>query len=314
MVGKDKTEMIRILNKLDKEFKITFNTGEDDSLIYVGMEINSRPDGISVHQSKYVDKILKRYNYTDINSASTPIERGMVTNSENFLNDEPLSESYPYREIVGSLLYLATVSRPDISFSVNYLSRFNHKPLLSHWKMVKRVLQYIKGTARYGILFDGNKKLIAFCDSDYGGDEVSRKSTSGVLLMRGGPVVWFTQKQPLVANSTAEAEYRAAVSAIDDISWIRRLAGELKQLNLDKPTPLFIDNQAAIHMLENAHEGKVTKGKKHIEISRKFIQQHIGTTVELKAIKSEEQLADVLTKPLTKGVFERLIRKIIKEE
>lgn len=242
------------------------------------------------------------------------MERGMVTNVENFVNDRPLSESYPYREVVGSLLYLATVSRPDISFCVNYLSRYNNKPLFSHWKMVTRVLQYIKGTASDGIFFNGDKNLIAYSDSDFGGDEATRKSTSGVILLRGGPVVWFTQKQSLVANSTAEAEYRAAVSAIDDISWIRRLACELKQLNQKEPTPLHIDNQSAIHMLENTHAGQVTKGKKHIEISRKFIQQHIGTTVKLQAIKSDNQIADILTKPLSRKIFERLRVKIIKEE
>lgn len=166
----------------------------------------------------------------------------------------------------------------------------------------------------FGIFFDGNKRLTAYSDSDYGGDLMTRHSTSGVLLMRGGPVVWLTQKQQTVAKSTAEAEYRAAISAIDEICWIRRLASELNQLDAGKPTTLYIDNQSAIHMLQNTHEGKITKGKKHIEISRKFIQQHIGSTIELQHIKSADQLADIMTKPLLRKSFERLRGKIIKEE
>lgn len=118
----------------------------------------------------------------------------------------------------------------------------------------------------------------------------------------------------VVASATAEAEYRAAVSSIDDICWIRRIGMELGILKKNDPTKLFVDNQSAIHMLRNVYEGKITKEKKHIEIPRKFIQQHIGTTVELQHIKSSEQLADILTKPLNRVIFEKLRQNMIKEE
>ena len=178
--------------------------------------------------------------------------------------------------------------------------------------MVKRVLRYISGTLDYGILFNGGQDLVAYSDSDFAGDAVTGHSTSGVLLMRGGPIVWFAQKQCLIASSTAEAEYRAAVAALDEVSWIRRLVSELGRLDQGQPTPLCNDNQSAVQMLENTHKGKITKGKKHIEIPRKFIQQHIGSTVELKKVKSQDQLADILTKPLTKGTYEKLRDEIVK--
>lgn len=220
--------------------------------------------------------------------------------------DETLNGSEPYREAIGSLLSLATISRPDISFAVNYLSRFSNKPMASHWKMLKHMFRYLKGTIHHGIFFNRDTKLIAYTDSDYGGDTLTGHSTSGILIIRGGPIVWYTKKQRLVATSTAEAEYRAAVSSIDDICWIRRLGNKLGILNPDKPTELNVDNQSAIHMLLNTHEGKITKGKKHIDIPRKFIQQHIGTTVTLKHVRSSEQLADILTKPLSRKIFEKL--------
>ncbi|KAK9732082.1 hypothetical protein QE152_g13091 [Popillia japonica] len=163
-----------------------------------------------------------------MNATATPIERGMLTDEGNFVNDRPLSKSVPYREVIGSLLFA-----------------------------------YLKGTINYGIRFSGASDLVAYTDSDYAGDIHTGHSTSGVLVMRGGPVVWYAQKQRLVATSTAEAEYRAAVSAIDDICWIRRLGRELKILKSDEPTTLYIDNQSAIHMLKNTHEGKIRKGKKH---------------------------------------------------
>ncbi|KAK9708627.1 hypothetical protein QE152_g27092 [Popillia japonica] len=214
--------------------------------------------------------------------------------------------------------------------------------------MVKRVFAYLKGTINYGIRFSGASDLVAYTDSDYAGDIHTGHSTSGVLVMRGGPVVWYAQKQRLVATSTAEAEYRAAVSAIDDICWIRRLGRELEILKSDEPTTLYIDNQSAIHMLKNTHEGKITKGKKHIDIPRKFIQEHVGKTVKVQHVKSSDQLAekgkkhidiprkfiqehvgktvkvqhvkssdqfaDIFTKALTRKSFLELRSKIIKEE
>lgn len=81
----------------------------------------------------------------------------MATDKSNFVNDKPLNKTIPYREAIGSLLYLATMSRPDISYCVNYLSRFNGKPMTSHCKMVKRVFQYLNGTIDIGISFNGSR-------------------------------------------------------------------------------------------------------------------------------------------------------------
>lgn len=314
IAGTNTDEMIQVLEKLNREFEVTFDIASNNRLSYLGMQIQNDSSGIFVNQSQYTQRILQRFKFDMLNPASTPMERGMVTDEGNLINNKPLEKSEPYREVIGSLLYLATISRPDISFAINYLSRSCSKPMISHWKMVKRVFQYLKGTVHYGIFFNGDTKLVAYTDSDYGGDTLTGHSTSGVLINRGGPIVWYTQKQRLVATSTAEAEYRAAVSSIDDICWIRRIGNELGFLDLNQPTTLCVDNQSAIHMLQNTHEGKITKGKKHIDISRKFIQEHIGTTVKLKHVKSNDQLADILTKPLSRKNFEELRGKIIKEE
>ena len=316
IAGNDTKKMLNILNKLHKEFTITHSKIEEKELSYLGMQIKVSKNEIFVSQSRYAEKILLRFNeiFGEIYPAHTPIERGMITNPENFVNDKPLSKTVPYRQAIGSLLYLAIISRPDISFAVNYFSRFNSKPMVSHWKMVKRIFQYIKATSNFGIVFNGEKELSSYSDSDYAGDEETKESTSGILVLRGGPVVWCTQKQGIVSNSTAEAEYRAAVAVIDELSWLRRLASELNKLDMNKRTKLYVDNQSAIHMLDNTHQGKITKGKKHIEIPRKFIQYHMDNTIEVQHVRSEGQLADIFTKPLSRNIFERLRIKIIKEE
>ncbi|XP_050528036.1 uncharacterized protein LOC126898131 [Daktulosphaira vitifoliae] len=238
----------------------------------------------------------------------------MKTKEEHLVNDKLLTEFIPYREAVGSLLYLSTISRPDISIAVNYLSRYCNKPMQSHWKLVKRVFQYLKGTIMNEISFNRDDKIFAYSDADCAGEPVTHILTSGVLILRGGPIVWFTQKQSLVTKSTSEAEYRGAISSIDDICWIRRIGNELGFVNPEESTTLFVDNKSLIHMLQNVHEGKSIKGKKHIEIKRKFIQQHIGQTIEVKHVRSCDQLADILTKPLTAKPFVNICNKIIKVE
>lgn len=124
--------------------------------------------------------------------------------------------------------------------------------------MVERVFRYLRGTENFGILFGGNCKLQAYTDSNYGGDDADKCSTSGVLTENGGPIVWFAQKQKIAAISSAEAEYRA-VLGIQKISWLHRVIKELKLQNLSEPYNLIMDKQASIHMLENIEEGKITK-------------------------------------------------------
>lgn len=314
VVGKDRDAILKLLERMHEKFNITVNMNHQGSLLYLGMNIKIKSTGIFINQPEYTRKILENYEFDKLNAKSTPMEPGMSTYDENFVNNEPLEGTKPYREAIGSLLYLSSISRPDISFAVNYLSRFNSNPMKNHWAMVKRIFQYLKATPDYGIFYDGSKEIVAYTDSDYGGDKDTGHSTSGIIVIRGGPVVWYTQKQKVVATSTAEAEYRAAVSCIDDICWIRRISKELKILNSDQPTPLKVDNQSAIHMLYNVKEGKITKGKKHVNIQRKFIQEHVGVTIEPTHVKSCEQLADILTKPLNRVTFEGLRSKIIKEE
>lgn len=121
--------------------------------------------------------------------------------------------------------------------------------LLKHWKMIKRIFKYLKGTVHCGIIFNRDAKIIAYTDSDYGRDTLIGHSTSGVLIIRGGPIAWYAQKQRLVATSTAEAEYRVVVSAIDDICWIRRIGNELRFLTLSQPKTLCNDNKSTTGML-----------------------------------------------------------------
>lgn len=267
MIGENDEIIEQVLLKLNEKFKMKFTEEKDGKLFYLGMEIHLRENGILVTQEKYTKKILSKFGFEECYPVATPIEPGMLT--EDKKNDKIL-KNMPYREAIGSLLYLSTISRPDISFAVNYLSRQVSNPKFRHWKMIERIFKYLRGTENYGIFFDRKLDLKVYTDSNHGGTEEDMISTSGVLIECGGPIVWFAQKQSLTSLSSAEAEYRAAVCGIQEISWIRRFITELKIMNLIEPTKLYIDNQAAKHMLENIEEGKITKGKKAYRNKKKI--------------------------------------------
>lgn len=194
MVGKNINDMNDVLGKLNKKFQITYDEPNGKDLSYLGMQIKLQENGIFVSQSRYSKAILERFKFEELNPVSTPIERGMVTDPDNFTNTK-LEKSKPYREAVGSLLYLATISRPDINFSVNYLSRFNNAPMTHHWKMIKRIFSYVKSTINFGIFFNGSKELVAYCDSDYGGNVSTYHSTSGVLVLLKRNTFWQILRQ-----------------------------------------------------------------------------------------------------------------------
>jgi hypothetical protein len=111
-------------------------------------------------------------------------------------------ENFPYREAVGSLIYLAVTSRPDISYAVNQVAQHSENPNRSHWAAVKRIISYLKGTPKLGIKFDGrcSKTITGFTDADYAGDLDTRRSTTGfVFLLNSGPVSWSSRRQPCVS-------------------------------------------------------------------------------------------------------------------
>ena len=112
-----------------------------------------------------------------------------------------------YRQLIGSLLYL-THSRPDICYAMNAVSRYMQQPHDLHWKASKRILQYIQGTRTYDIHYaaDSELELVGYTDSDWAGDSIDRKSTSGyVFMFGGGPICWSSKKQAAIALSSAEA-------------------------------------------------------------------------------------------------------------
>ena len=206
--------------------------------------------------------------------------------------------------MIGSLLYL-TASRPDIMVSTFLCARFQANPKESHLIAVKHIFKYLKGTPYLGIwhpkgtCFD----LIGYTDSDFAGCKIDRKSTSGSCQFLGRRLVsWYRKKQHSVSTSTAEAEYIAG-SCCAQILWIRNQLRDYGLL-LNK-IPIFCDNTSAITISNNPVQHSRTK---HIYIRYHFIREHVmNGTVELHFVPTEQQLADIFTKPLDESTFSRLV-------
>ncbi|XP_058742025.1 secreted RxLR effector protein 161-like [Vicia villosa] len=150
----------------------------------------------------------------------TPVEEKLKLSREN---DGKRVDLTQYKSLIESLRYL-TATRPDIVYGVGLLSRFMEEPCVSHWQGAKKILRYIKGTLTGGIFYASNNKvkLAGYTDSDWDGDIETRKSTSGYAFHLGiGAISWSSKKQPVVALSTAEAEYIAATNCPTQTVWMR---------------------------------------------------------------------------------------------
>jgi hypothetical protein len=166
----------------------------------------------------------------------------------------------PFRETVGSLLYLMLSSRPDISFSVNQVSQFCENPQNCHWVAVKKILAYLKKTPEHGIRFGPElTAFLGFTDADFAGDMDTRRSTSGYsFLLNGGPIAWSSCRRKKVTLSTTEAEYVAACENAKEGVWLKRLLHELMP-DWTEAVPLMCDNMSSIDLSKNPRFHQLVK-------------------------------------------------------
>jgi hypothetical protein len=267
---------------------------------FLGLEVWQRQNEIFLNQGKYALEILKRFDMIDCKAMPTP----MVTNPK--LLSDTSSETVDvtlYRQMIRSLMYL-TNTRPDICFAVNTLSRYMVESTHVHLVAAKHVLRYLKRTIDYGLKYVSNREisLHGYVDSNSASSVVDRKSTSKCCSSLESIVIaWFSRKQTSVALSTTEAEYIATCSASKEAMWLKKLLAKLFDLKLEA-TCILCDNQSCMKLSENLvfHDKS-----KHIEIKYHYIRDMVQKgAVKLQYIATDEQVADVLTKPLSRVKFD----------
>ncbi|KAE8657590.1 hypothetical protein F3Y22_tig00116989pilonHSYRG00496 [Hibiscus syriacus] len=269
---------------------------------YLGIEVKQQNDGIFISQESYAKEILKKFKMENCKPISTPAEYGIkMTKHEEGESVDPKF----FKSLVGSLRYL-TCTRPDILHAVGLVSRYMESPTTTHFKATKRILCYLKGTIDFDLFYSvsNNYKLVGYSDSDWGGDIDNRRSTTGFVFFMGDiAFTWMSKKQPIVTLSTCEAEYVASTSCVCHAIWLRNLLKEIGLIQ-EEPTKVCVDNKSAIALAKNPvfHDRS-----KHIDIRYHYIRECVARKdVEVEYVKSQDQVVDIFTKPLTSEDFLRL--------
>ncbi|KAK3036184.1 hypothetical protein RJ639_030254 [Escallonia herrerae] len=272
---------------------------------FLGMEVARSKSGITVSQRKYVLDLLRDTGMLGCRPAETPMEPNAKLDIEGGKD----VDREQYQRLVGKLIYLSH-TRPDIAFAVSVIRQFMHSLKKKHLNAVYGVLRYLKGTPGKGLFFKrGNDRMVEiYTDADSAGSSVDRRSTSGYCTyVWGNLVTWRSKKQPVVARSSAEAEFWALARGICEGIWLRRLLSVLKIIK-SWPMKLYCDNKAAVNIAQNPVHNDRTK---HVEVDHHFIKEKIDDgSVYLMHVPTREQTADVLTKSLHKPSFENLVSKL----
>jgi hypothetical protein len=297
----------KIADELQGHFKLK-TLGNVRFILGIEVEYAQQAKKLKISQGACIDRMVIKFNQVGAKSVNNPSVEGQVM--LKCMEKDPKMENRPYRSLVGSLLYVATGTRPDIAFAVGRLSRHLENPSEEHWNAAIRVLRYLKSTATHGICYrskQGDLKMNAFSDADWGSDKDNRRSTSGVMVMvNGAPVIFKSKLQSSVSLSTAEAEYVALSLCIQEILWTRSLLMEMK-VNIDAPVVVYEDNQSAIAIAKN--EGYQSRAK-HIDIRYHFVRDQVkAKVIQLEYIETKSQLADFLTKAISTSKFKFLVAK-----
>jgi histone deacetylase 1/2 len=306
ITGSSLPHIQKLITKLNAEFALK-QLGTLD--YFLGIEVFHLANGaLLLSQAKYIRDLLSKAKMDTANGMSTPMASTLKLSK---IGSVPVEDPTLFRSIVGALQY-ATLTRPEIAFSVNKVCQFLSNPLEEHWKAVKRILRYLSGTLHYGLLIqaapiDKPLSLIGFCDADWASDPDDRRSTSGACIYVGPNLVsWWSKKQSLVARSSAEAEYRSLAILSSEILWLQSL---LTELGCQFHTPkILCDNLSTVSL---AHNPTLHHRTKHMELDIFFVREKVlSKNLVVSHVPAQDQWADVFTKPLSAVKFCSLRNKL----
>lgn len=271
---------------------------------FLGIEVFRDSSGMFLTQRKYALEILTKAGMVECKPSLSPSS----TKPSSLDPVAPFPDVQLYRSLVGSLQYL-TITKPELSHAVNSVCQFMHAPTQAHFAAVKRILRYVKGSLHQGLHFTQSSLfLTAYCDADWASSHLDRRSTSGFCVFLGDNLIsWSAKKQPTVARSITEAEYRALAHTTAEIVWLQQLLKDL-HVPLDGVPVVFCDNLSAIALASNLVFHARTK---HIEVDYHFVREKVlAQQVSLHRVSSEAQVADIFTKPLVVARFQGLTSKL----
>ncbi|GFT06062.1 retrovirus-related Pol polyprotein from transposon TNT 1-94 [Trichonephila clavipes] len=306
--GKEMENVNFVLQLLQKNFDLKI-MGKTKKLL--GIEFEEIGNSLFIHQRSYIQRLCEIYEKYKYPVSSLPISKGQVLSK---LDSPKTSEeilTVPYRNLIGSLSFIAIRTRPDIMYAVNVLSQFQANPGIKHWNCLLRLLGYLKYTQEYKLELSKVKslKLRCYSDSDFATNRDDRVSMGGfITFIDETPISWRTFKQISVSLSTMEAEYVSLTEAAKEFIWLKNVIDN-KSLNLElSENVMFCDNQAAISFSKSPVENYRTK---HIDVRYHFLRNLIYDKVfQIKYIGTKNNLADIFTKPMVKEKLLEFCRKL----
>ena len=299
--------MVKFKSNLSSHFEMT-DLGKLAWILGIHVKRDWISRTITLLQTAYINSVVKQFNLETASPLRTPIDpnaqllRDQCPSTPQQIED---MQKVPYREAIGSLMYAAIGTRPDITYAVTTLSQYLQNPGRPHWEQAKRVIQYLKGTCGSELTFGPSGGAKGFADANWANYVDDCHSICGyVFMLNGGAISWSSKKQLVVALSSTEAEYIGITHAAKEATWVRHLLSEMySPLVLKYPILLYCDNKSAIELVKNATFHSCTK---HIAIRYHFIREaHSDGTIVLDHRGTDEMPADIFTKPLDRIKFNK---------
>ena len=273
-------ELHETISYLKKEFEMK-DLGK--TKLCLGFQVENLSKGIFVHQSSYIEKVLKRFIMDKAYPVSTPmvvrlLEKKIDPFCPRDKGEELLGPEVPYLSAIGALMYLANCTRPHIAFSVNLLARHSSAPTRRHWTGVKQIFRNLRGTMDMGLFYskDSKVELVGYADAGYRSDPHKGRSQTSYKFTYGHTAIsWRSTKQTLAATSSNHAELLALHEASRECVWLRSLVHHIREtcglsINKENPTILFEDNEACITQTQKCY----FKGDRTKHIDPKFFFTH----------------------------------------
>jgi hypothetical protein len=302
--SKSKSKIAALKVELAKHFKLR-NLGPTTFQLGVEVIRDCKARTLHLTQHRYCLDLLERYGFVDCSPVSTPMDPGVclsTSQSPSTPEDEAFMRTVPYVSAIGVLMYLAIVTRPDIAYAVGVLCCFMACPRPEHWKAIKHLFCYLRGTCDFRLTYKPEPSapypFYAYSNADHGANLDNGRSTSAYVVKIGsGAVSWSSRLQSIVALSTTEAEFVAAASAGQEVVWMRTLLGELG-FPISGPSLLLLDNQSAIQVGKNPkHHGHM----KHLNLRFYWLRNIVvAGQIVLRYVPTADMAADLLTKGLAR--------------
>ncbi|GMF23820.1 unnamed protein product [Phytophthora fragariaefolia] len=225
IASRDQDLIASVKAQIAEKFKIK-ELGQAGYILGIEIDYNMEDRTLEICQRAYTEAVIKKFGQEHANHSLIPLDTIVdLTKSDEPKTDDDKAEMKlkPYRSLIGSIMYLACGTSPDISVAVAKLSRFLENPGENHWNAGIKVVKYLLKTKNTGILYDGasSSERVAYSDADWAGNRDDRRSVSGMMVMMcGAPGVWRSTFQKAVALSSTEAEYMALSECVKEVVWM----------------------------------------------------------------------------------------------